>query len=141
MALTDAQVQAHIDQALAAGYSQATIDSFLAANGQQDAGRLLSALAPNLGPGGGITPAVLSMTAFAIPTPLLSTVGSLTTPDVADGQITVAGSISSSPVPATPNPVAAAVPIPGVAPIPSFLLAIAAGLIAWLIVSHKESRA
>lgn len=122
--LSSDQIQAYINQALAAGYTQDQINSFFADNGGvndpgalQDAGRLLSALAPNPGPGGGITTSTyVPSPGIAVPTPLNSGTSALSTSSPADGVILVHGDVQSSVPPAIVNPVTVAVPVPTSSP-------------------------
>lgn len=87
--LTVAQQQQYINAALAAGYSYADINSFIANNSPDDLPRWQSALAPNPGPS--IAGPVNAPAQIATPTPLAGPVGSLTQPSASDGAITGTG--------------------------------------------------
>lgn len=82
---TPERVQFYIGQALAAGHSQASIDSFIANNGIADVGRLMSALGPP--PSSAIGPlSVYKSSPYATPTPVQGT-GAITQPADADGML------------------------------------------------------
>lgn len=94
MALSVAEQQYWINAALAGGYARADIDSFIANNGTQDLPRIMSALAPNPGPGApgpGTGAPSLSVAvqrdAYAVPTPASNSVGQITQSSPSDGTI------------------------------------------------------